>query len=151
MPLDLPHLPGIAGDVQFSITSDGSIAPSVVTSPVAAMTLDEPALAEVELPDLKELPDVELETPLPDIPDAPPPPPVMPSLPIAAPPPPTAAPPPPPPPPPPSPPPMEVRPPADVKRSVQYVNLHSIKNVLFVDLFRIFDQPDLMLNKRRPS
>ncbi|KAI5651706.1 WAHD domain of WASH complex domain-containing protein [Phthorimaea operculella] len=51
MPLDLPHLPGIAGDVQFSLAGDGSIAPSVVTSPVAASA----ALPE-ELPDI--LPDV---------------------------------------------------------------------------------------------
>lgn len=109
MPLDLPHLPGIAGDVQFSNTTEGSIAPSVVTSPVAPVM----AVPELELPDLKELPDVnvlkEQEVPVtvvvPDIPDAPPPPP-----------PPAQMLPPSPPPPPPPPPPMDITPPVDNKR-----------------------------------
>ncbi|CAH2037903.1 unnamed protein product, partial [Iphiclides podalirius] len=103
MPLDLPHLPGVAGDVQFSFTADGSIAPSVVTSPCAPPVPDIPEL------DLGELPDVggPAAAPLPDVPDAPPPlPPALPSPPPPPPPPPLAqsaplAPPPPPPPPPP--------------------------------------------------
>ncbi|CAH2106678.1 unnamed protein product [Euphydryas editha] len=106
MPLDLPHLPGIAGDVQFTILDDGSIAPSAVTSPVAPVnTILETELPE--LPDLKELPDVKLDV-TPDMPDAPP----MPPAPVA----PTAPAPPSPPPPPPPPPPMDIETPKSSKR-----------------------------------
>ncbi|CAH0719581.1 unnamed protein product, partial [Brenthis ino] len=111
MPLDLPHLPGIAGDVQYSICDDGSIAPSAVTSPVIPINTipasELPELPDIkELPDLKELPEVKVDV-VPDIPDAPPaapvppPPPVMPST---------------PPPPPPPPPPMDFGTPKPIKQ-----------------------------------
>ncbi|CAG4979561.1 unnamed protein product [Colias eurytheme] len=107
MPLDLPHLPGIAGDIQYSITEDGTIAPSAVTSPVV------PTVTLPELPDISQLPDVKPDdsavtvgtVPVEDIPDSLPVPPPMatvPAIPVA-----TIpialmpAPPPPPPPPPP--------------------------------------------------
>ncbi|CAH2241318.1 jg20487 [Pararge aegeria aegeria] len=66
MPLDLPHLPGIAGDVQFLITSDGSIAPSAITSPVTPSNM----VPELELPELPDLQDI--NNAVPDITDAPP-------------------------------------------------------------------------------
>lgn len=65
MPLDLPHLPGIAGDVQFSATTEEPIAPSVVTSP-SVQPLEMLPEVVAELPDLQ----LEMEERLPDIPDA---------------------------------------------------------------------------------
>ncbi|CAK1546987.1 unnamed protein product [Leptosia nina] len=103
MPLDLPHLSGIAGDIQYSITDDGTIAPSAVTSPV------QPTVSIPELPDISVLPDVmpDVQLPsvdaggktVPDVPDAPPAPPTMPAPSMPS-----------PPPPPPPPPPMDVTP-----------------------------------------
>ncbi|CAH3997687.1 WASH complex subunit 1 isoform X1 [Pieris brassicae] len=91
MPLDLPHLPGVAGDVQYSFSDDGTIAPSAVTSPVA------PTVPLPELPDVSVLPDVKPDVPevvedvvgkVPDVPDAPPAPPMPVSIPPPPPPPP---------------------------------------------------------------
>ncbi|KAG7303016.1 hypothetical protein JYU34_013024 [Plutella xylostella] len=88
VPLDLPDLPNIAGDIQYSHTLDTAIAPSAVTSPVSPPPPEVAPEVVAELPDLK-LTD-ELSAVRSDIPDAPP------SVAMA-----TAAPPPPPPPPPP--------------------------------------------------
>ncbi|XP_041978761.1 WASH complex subunit 1 isoform X2 [Aricia agestis] len=106
MPMDLPHLPGVAGDIQYLYTDAGSIAPSAVTSPVVPSN----PIPE-HIPELPDLPDLSAKLDVPDIPDAPPvmPDPVVPEAPSA----------PIPPPPPPPPPPMEPQQTKEEKREAK--------------------------------
>lgn len=76
MPLDLPDLPGIAGDLRYSVDSGPSIAPSVTTTPAIS-----------ELPSLfPDSPSAPADSALPDTAPPPPPPPPPPLLPDISPP-----------------------------------------------------------------
>lgn len=84
MPLDLPHLPGIAGDLQLTMANDKAIAPSVVTSPTDVEIITELPDINIEvqvLPDIPDIPDSMDVTPNVEVvpPPPPPPPPALPA------------------------------------------------------------------------